>query len=234
MAPLNVGIPLYNYQALDVVGPLDLLSSGTKESAALLNQFCPTNEEASANVQFTMHHIGLTREPVQLSAGLSMVPTCTVDDVPELDIMLLGGPDPSAVPDPRFVALIQAHVAAGKLLFTTCTGAAVAAAAGVLDGRRATVNHMCFEVVKKLFPKVEWTMETKWVEDGNIWTAGGAVAGMDMVAHWIKQRYEADVLKLALQTLDYEPRDVHGVLSVVPLRYDAAGKQIATHDFKFV
>ena len=83
-----------------------------------------------------------------------------------------------------YVDLIKRHAAAGKLIFTTCTGASALATTGVLDGKNATVNHVEFNYVKRTFPKVKWSKEKQWVVDDNIWTAGGAVAGMDMLAHW--------------------------------------------------
>ena len=58
------------------------------------------------------------------------------------------------------------------------------APSGVLDGKNATVNHMAIPYAKKLFPNVKWIDDKQWVIDGNLWTAGGAYAGADMIAHW--------------------------------------------------
>jgi transcriptional regulator GlxA family with amidase domain len=184
---------------------------------------------------FIFHHIGLTKEPVRLlSSTLTIVPTTTVDECPELDCLLLGGPNPEGwTLDPKYAEFIRRHVAAGKLLFTTCTGAFVAAQAGVLDGKNATVNHIEYEWVKKRYPKVKWTMEKQWVVDGNLWTGSGAVAGMDMIAHWIKENFGLGVLTDGALGLDFVPRDVDGLFTVLPKRFDADGKQISTHVFKY-
>lgn len=76
-------------------------------------------------------------------------------------------------------------------------------------------------------------MEKQWVVDGNLWTGSGAVAGMDMFAHWIKEKFGSDVMTAGALGLDFEPRDINGLLTVLPKRYDAAGKQISTHVFKY-
>jgi transcriptional regulator GlxA family with amidase domain len=190
-------------------------------------------EVLSRTSDFTFHHIGVTCDPVSLaSSSITLVPSTTVDECPELDILLLGGPDPVNFElHPKFADLIRNHVAAGKLLFTTCTGAAVAAAAGVLDGKKATINHAVIPFVKQKFPNVNWTDEKKWVVDGNFWTAGGAVAGMDMFAHWLEEKFGLDVLIVGSSLLDYEPRDIDGILNVFPKRFDESGKQLPTHSF---
>ncbi|KAI0424311.1 class I glutamine amidotransferase-like protein [Xylaria sp. FL1042] len=236
MAPITLGALVYNYQAIDVLGPTDLLNSA---SAGLLNHlkvYAPIDEKTISEApDVTFHHIGLNRDPVPfLSSSVTVLPTTTVDECPELDILLLGGPNPARFElDPKFAEFIRRHVAAGKLLFTTCTGAYVAALAGVLDGKNATINHVEYEWVKKRFPKVKWTTEKQWVVDGNLWTGSGAVAGMDMMAHWIKENFGFDVLTVGAMGLDYEPRDIDGLLTVLPKRYDANGKQISTHVFKY-
>ncbi|KAF4344240.1 dj-1 family [Fusarium beomiforme] len=235
MAPLHFGSLVYDYQAMDVLGQTDLLNSSTKPYLKALSAFMKIEEDTIARApEFVFHHIGITREPFLLqTSNIPIVPTTTVDDCPELDILLLGGPDPVNFElHPKYAELIQKHVAAGKLLFTTCTGASVAAAAGVLDGKNATVNHCAIPAVKQKFPNVKWTNEKKWIIDGNIWTAGGAVAGMDMFAYWIKENFGMDIMVLATSLLDYEPRDVDGILNVIPKRFDENGKQLQTHVFE--
>ncbi|OQE02130.1 hypothetical protein PENSOL_c003G06273 [Penicillium solitum] len=70
-----------------------------------------------------------------------------------------------------------------------------------------------------------------WVVDENIWTGAGAVAGMDMVACWLKEQFGLEILTCAARNLDYEPRGIDGVSLVIPRRYDENGKQISTHEF---
>ncbi|KPM41436.1 hypothetical protein AK830_g5121 [Neonectria ditissima] len=234
MAPIHFGCLVFDYQAIDVIGPTDLLNSASKDYIRMSSPFTSATEETIARApEFVFHHIGITREPVQLfSSAITLVPTTTVDECPELDCLLVGGPDPVSFElHPKFAELIQRHVAAGKLLFTTCTGPGVVASTGVLDGKSATINNMGFKLVQELYPKVKWTIEKKWVVDGNIWTGGGAVAGMDMFAHWLKESFGSDVLTQGASILDYEPRDINGILNVIPQRFNESGRQISTHVF---
>lgn len=110
---------------------------------------------------------------------------------------------------PEFANFIKKHVAAGKGIFCTCTGAFAIASSGVLNGKKATTNHGMLEEAKKARPEVAWEKK-QWVVDGNIWTAGGACAGMDMMAHWVMENYGVDLAKFGFQGLDFVPRDVEG------------------------
>ncbi|KAF4454384.1 hypothetical protein F53441_3101 [Fusarium austroafricanum] len=235
MAPLHFGTLVYDYQAIDVIGPVDLVNSSSKPYIEALSAFMKIPEDTSSRApEWVFHHIGITKDPFVLqTSNLPIIPTTTVDECPELDVLLLGGPDPANFElHPKYAELIQKHVAAGKVLFTTCTGATVAAAAGVLTGKNATINHCAIPLARQRFPDVKWTDEKKWVVEGNIRTAGGAVAGMDMVAQWMKEKFGMDILTLATSLLDYEPRDIDGILNVIPKRFDENGKQLQTHVFE--
>lgn len=234
MAPLHFGCLLFDYQAIDVLGPVDLVNSCSKTYMQTLAPMTGISQETLDRApDVFIHHIGVTMEPVKLGSSLiTIVPTTTVDDCPELDILLIGGPDPFNFKlDPKHAEFIRRYVAAGKLLFATCTGALVVASTGVLDGKNATINNGIIPVVQQMHPNVKWIKEKKWIIDGNIWTGGGAIAGMDMFAHWIKETYGLDVLIYAAAMLDFEPRDIDGVLNVIPKKYDESGKQTFTYVF---
>ncbi|KAK5464608.1 hypothetical protein LTS15_001170 [Exophiala xenobiotica] len=219
MAPFHIGALVYNYQAIDVVGPFDLLNSSGKALLSALTYYTPAIDDKllSRAPEFVFHHIGESLDPVHLlSSSITVVPTTTLEDCPELDALLIGGPNIADFElSPKYADFIRRHVASGKLVFSTCTGSGVLASTGVLDGKTATINNFEYAYTIREYPKVNWTKEQKWVVDGNIWTGSGAVAGMDMIAHWIKEKYGLDVLTLGAAGLDYEPRDIEGRFDTV-------------------
>jgi transcriptional regulator GlxA family with amidase domain len=236
MAPVNFGVLAFAYQVIDASGPIDLLCSANQSALQTIQEYVPISDDVISRApQFLFHHIGVTRDPVALGTSqMTILPTTTVDECPELDILLVPGPHLSSFTlDPKHASFIRNHVAAGKLLFTTCTGAGVVASTGVLDGRRATVNNVEYDWVRRRWPKVNWTKEKKWIVDANVWTGSGAVAAMDMVAYWLKENYGLDIMIQAAATLDFEPRDEDGMFSVLPERFDATGKRISTHVFRY-
>lgn len=212
MAPIQFGVLMIPYQTLDVAGPLDILSANSKamirsmETAGIPG--ATGMAEKAIDIEF--HHINETMDPVALTAGMKVLPTTTCDDCPPLDFLLIGGPDPlNFCLSDRFAEFIRAHVRAGKGVFTTCTGGLAIAPSGVLDGKNATTNRGALPMARKWNPNVKWTQE-QWVVDGQFWTAGGACAGMDMMANWVIQNYGMDVAKLGFHALDFEPRDIDG------------------------
>lgn len=232
MAPIKFGALVFQYQAIDVVGPLDLLNGSSKFIQGAVNSYTPIAEKVIASApEFEFYHIGETLEPVSLmSSSLVLQPTVTIEDCPPLDILLVGGADPGSFELlPKFADFIRRHAEGGGLLWTTCTGAAMVASTGVLNGKNATINNQEYNWVKERYPSVNWTKTTKWVVDGNIWTSAGACAGMDMTAFWLKENYGFDVLRAGAAVLDFEPRDIEGVQNVIPKRYDSEGKQLSTH-----
>jgi transcriptional regulator GlxA family with amidase domain len=236
MAPIHIGTLAYAYQVVDGAGPTDLLSSASMSALKTVQQYGPIDEKTIARApEFAFHHIGVTRDPVLLGTSqLTIIPTSTVDECPEIDILLVPGPYLGNFElHPKFAELIRKHVSTGKLLWTTCTGASLVASTGVLDGKRATVNNVEYDWVRKRWPKVNWTREKKWIIDGNIWTGSGAYAGTDMVAYWLKENYGFDVLISAAVTLDYEARDNDGLYTVFPQRFDSEGNKVSTHVFKY-
>ncbi|KAI9645214.1 hypothetical protein NHQ30_005948 [Ciborinia camelliae] len=212
MTQINFGILMIPYQTIDVAMPLDILGSCSKAfMEACQSPDMPEIDrllEHAIDIHF--FHINETMEPVSLTAGFKVLPTTTLKECPPLDYLIIGGPKTSYLLSEPVKDFIHAHIKADKGIFTTCTGAITLAQTGILNGKRATMNHSFFEYAKKHHPDVNWTIDAQWIVDGNIWTAGGACAGMDMMARWVMDMVGMDLARFAFKVLDFEPRDVRG------------------------
>ena len=95
---------------------------------------------------------------------------------------------------------------AAEYVTTVCTGSAILAKTGLLDGKRATTNKIAFEWVTTCGPNVDWQKQARWVEDGKYFTSSGVSAGMDMALGFIAyvMGHEA-----AEQTADWAEYDWH-------------------------
>lgn len=76
-----------------------------------------------------------------------------------------------------------------RVVMTVCTGSALAAAAGLLDGLRATGNKRAFDWAMSMGEKVLWQRDARWTRDGKFYTAAGVSAGIDMALGFVADHF---------------------------------------------
>ena len=86
-----------------------------------------------------------------------------------------------------------------------CTGSAVLAAAGLLEGYAATSNKRAFSWATSFGGDVSWRPEARWVHDRNRWTSSGVAAGMDMAVALIAHLTSEVVAIDAANFVEYVP-----------------------------
>lgn len=121
-------------------------------------------------------------EPIASGAG----PRTAVDDLladrDDYDIILVpgGGGTRQEISNQALLDWIVRASAKAELTAAVCTGSALLAKAGVLDGRKATTNKAAYAWATSQGPNVAWQPQARWVEDGKFMTSSGVSAGTDM------------------------------------------------------
>ena len=95
------------------------------------------------------------------------------------------------LPEPLRTALRT--LPATTRLASICIGSFVLAAAGLLDGRRATTHWTYAEAMRRVYPKVDVDADVLFVEDGNLFTSGGVAAGIDLCLHMVRNDHGSEV-----------------------------------------
>jgi len=148
--------------------------------------------------------VAASSEPVLSDSGFSIVPTCTLDDCPPLDMICVpGGPGTQQVMlDDRMLEWLRSRAKTAKILASVCTGSLVLGAAGLLKGRRATSHWAARHILSEFGAE---PVNARVVFDGDLVTGGGVTAGIDFALAVIQHlRGEAEAAKLRL-LLEYDP-----------------------------
>ncbi|SDM54645.1 helix-turn-helix domain-containing protein [Allokutzneria albata] len=118
----------------------------------------------------------------------------TLDAVDSADTLIVPNrPDPGAGPTQAVVAAVRRAAERGTRLVSFCTGAFTLAAAGVLDGRRATTHWLWAERFAARFPAVLLEPDVLYVDDGDVLTAAGSAAALDLGLHLIRRDHGAEI-----------------------------------------
>ena len=115
---------------------------------------------------------------------------------------LLDQTNPKAVED--LIAWVKAMDKRCKLTTSVCTGAAVLAHSGLLDGKPAATNHEAFAWVTSFGPRVLWDNVSRWVDAGRYVTSAGVSAGTDMAFHLVERLAGRAVAEAAAKQAEYD------------------------------
>ena len=115
---------------------------------------------------------------------------------------LLDQTKPKAVKD--LIAWVKAMDKRCKLTTSVCTGAAVLAHSGLLDGKPAATNHEAFAWVTSFGPRVLWDNVSRWVDAGRYVTSAGVSAGTDMAFHLVDRLAGRAVAEAAAKQAEYD------------------------------
>jgi len=150
--------------------------------------------------------VGERPGPMRAAGGITVDVDCGLAGLDEADIVMIPGwrgieaPVPDAVTD----AIRRAHDRGARIL-TICSGVVVPAAAGLLDGGRATTHWRYVEAVAARFPAVRVEPDVLYLEQGRVWTSAGSAAGFDLCLHLIRQDYGAAVANSVARRLVVPP-----------------------------
>ncbi|MGH7527709.1 MAG: transcriptional regulator FtrA [Gemmatimonadales bacterium] len=140
------------------------------------------------------------------TGGVRIVASRGLAGLREADtIAIPGWRDPDEVPPaPLLNALRRAH-ARGARLLALCSGAFVLAAAGLLDGKRATTHWRYADKLRARYPKVQVEPNVLYVDEGRVLTSAGSAAGLDLCLHVVRCDYGAEIANQVARRLVVPP-----------------------------
>ncbi len=189
---LKVGIFLFNeVEVLDFAGPFEVFSLASIDSEKLCKVIT----------------IGETGEIISARNGLKVLPQANFKEAPVLDILIIPGgygAEEIEIKNEKVIDWIREQKNHIKILASVCTGAFLLAEAGILDRKKATTHWMDIERLTREYPKIEVINHSKFVDEGEIITAGGISAGINMSFHIIQRLFGEDVAKATAKRMEYD------------------------------
>lgn len=165
----RVDILLFDkFETLDVFGPVEIL--GKLPEIFKLN--------------FISVDGGLVESSQKVKVETNLY---TSDDALKILFVPGGNGTREKVNDNDFINFIENMSKEAKYIISVCTGSALLAKAGIINGKRATTNKRAFKWVTEQNEDVLWVKEARWIRDGNIFTSSGVSAGMDMALGFIEE-----------------------------------------------
>lgn len=181
----SINVVLFDeFTPLDVFGPVEVFSK------------VPT----SFKINFYSENGGTVR-----GGGNTQVETLPFFALRKSDIFMIPGGwgTRKEINNNRFLEKIAEAATESEYVLTVCTGAALLAKTGLLDGRNATSNKLAFDWVLQQGAKVNWLRAARWVKDGKYYTSSGITAGIDMALGFVEDHFGLFAAKDIAQKMEY-------------------------------
>jgi putative intracellular protease/amidase len=182
---------------------------------------------------FNLYTVAERREPVPLTGGVDLVPDMSFTQLndrlqraPEVIIVpqLHDSTESSSVPIEHWLQRQRAE--GDPLLVSVCVGAEVFASAGLLDGRPATSHWLKLIDLRRKYPEVQWHDGVRYVDDGDVITAGGVLSGVDAALRVVERMVGQAAAERAARAVawpDYSPGGAAPMRRLRPAPADTVG-----------
>jgi len=190
---VNIGVALFEgAEELDWAGPWEVLAAWALQ--------WPDDG---------VHVFTLAREdrPVTCAKGLRVLPDETWETAPPLDVLVYPGGRGTRreLQDEAVLDWIRDLAAGDTVVASVCTGSLVLAAAGLLDGKPATTHWGSLELLPTLGREIEVRPVDRFVDNGNVLTAAGVSAGIDMALHLVERLHSTERAREVRRYIQYDP-----------------------------
>lgn len=193
----TIGILIFDdAEELDFVGPWEV--------------FTVINQVFAHDGKQKPHDVLLVAErdaPVRCAKGMRVLPDVTTANCPPLDVLLVPGGQGTRreVKNEALLAWIAKTAAGCSWITSVCTGALLLTAAGPAKGKRVTTHWGFIEALRARGEAAEVLSHIRYVRDGNVVTAAGVSAGIDM-ALWLTGQMHSPALARSVQrVMEYDP-----------------------------
>jgi transcriptional regulator GlxA family with amidase domain len=190
---VRIGIMLFEgVEELDFAGPWEVLAVWAR-----------LHPEDGVAVVTVADHV----EPVRCANGLRVIAHGTWSDAGKLDVLVLPGGWGSdrQLGEPHLLERLRDLSAGGTLMTSVCSGALVFAQAGLLANRPATTHWSDLDRLRQISPSTDVQPTARFLDSGEVITASGVSAGIDMALHLVARLQSTDRAREIRRYIQYDP-----------------------------
>ena len=143
-------------------------------------------------------------KPLRTSVGAWLTPDHGYDDLVGADLVAIPAISGESYPEEALAAIRQA-AESGSIILTVCSGAFVAGAAGLLDGRACTTHWMHADELAAMYPTAKVDRNVLYVDDGNLITSAGTAAGIDACLHLVRRELGSEITNVIARRMVVPP-----------------------------
>jgi putative intracellular protease/amidase len=185
MKTMNIGILLFDgFETLDAMGPAEVFGRFRESYRISCHSLSGGTVTSAQNIAFVT--APFSHDP---SGGVLLIPG--------------GIGTRQLVSDARYITKVKKLCETARYVLTVCTGAALLAKTGLIDGLRATTNKIAFGWASSQGERVQWIKRARWVSDGKYYTSSGVSAGIDMALGFIEDRQGKSAAVEAARQIEY-------------------------------
>src|SRR5436190_4263678 len=163
--------------------------------------FQDVNVPSRQDMAFRLYTVAETKRPIRTSGGMQIIPDYAITDAPAPKVIVIPA---QSDPSPAVVDWIKKSSRATDVTMSVCTGAFVLAKTGLLTGKPATTYHGAFGRFAMKYPDVQLKRGARFVETGNLATAGGLSSGIDLALRVVERYFGRDVAEKAAYNMEYQ------------------------------
>jgi putative intracellular protease/amidase/YHS domain-containing protein len=158
--------------------------------------------EMEDQMPFRLYTVGEALNPIRISGGLQIVPDYTFGNAPPPKVIVI----PAQKGGPKAVDWVRNAAKDADVTMSVCTGAFLLANTGLLSGKSATTHHSSYRTLAMQYPDVRVQRGVRFVDEGNLASAGGLTSGIDLAVHVVERYFGRDIASSTAYQLEYQGR----------------------------
>ncbi|HKT26043.1 MAG TPA: DJ-1/PfpI family protein [Terriglobales bacterium] len=179
---------------IDFAGPWEVFQDATSGA----------NDMSMKMGMFNLYTVAETTKPIRASGGMKIIPDYSFADAPAPKVIVIPAQSAQGHPSQAMQDWIRKSAKTADVTMSVCTGAFLLANTGLLSGKAATTHHSAYKQMAMDYPDIQLKRGARFVDNGNIATAGGLSSGIDLALHVVERYYGREAAESTAYQMEYQ------------------------------